>query len=160
MFNLKQESYDIEPELRARKILEKYTDYTYTFEKNEDIYGYDICMYRYNKDKIFIGYIEVEYCRNWETLELPSYWYELSFLERKIINQDNLSKTFYLKFNNNFTNCFCVKMLDLVNHGKYSVRNNKNSLIEKERNDRYIVLPLKSSFVKVGITGCINYIIT
>lgn len=168
-FNLFLQTYDIDTELKARKIIEKYSDYHYVFDKNEDKYGFDLIVFKYeiNKGefkKNKMGYIEIECATTWKTFKIPQNWYCVSFLKRKLYNYNfkekvwglpkpNLYKTIYLKFNQPMTNCFCQNMIYIIRNGQDSRRNDdinsyNNSFIELEKKSVYW-----------GVKNCVNYIV-
>ena len=166
-FDLSSQSYNIYNELKARKILEKYTDYHYTFEKNSDKYGFDLLVFRYtdienNFRKNHLGYIEVECAVNWRNFHFPNNWYCVSFLKRKFYDFDftkrvwinykkDVDKTIYLKFNHPMNNCFCKEMMYIIQYGKDSARNKKNDYFNS-----FIELDINQ--VCWGIDRCIYYI--
>ena len=163
-FDLSKESFDIKNELIIRKILEHKTPWYIEFNKNDNIYEYDLVYYKWiRKEKLtktLIGYVEIEYCERWQEENLPSFWYEASFLKRKIyeFNWNNKSwngpkknheKTIYAKFNCAYTNCFAVKIQDLIQFGEGSKRNKdfsyKEAFIKLEWNSPYLTIGLENS---------------
>jgi len=168
-FNLFLQTYDIDSELKARKIIEKHSDYHYVFDKNEDKYGFDLAVFKYkiNKGefkKNKIGYVEIERAVGWKTFGIPKNWYCVSFLKRKLYNynfkegtwgnpKSDSHKTIYLKFNHPMSNCFCHNMIYIIRNGKNSERNdNKNSY-----NNSFI--ELEKELVYWGIKNCVNYVV-
>jgi len=170
MFDLSTQNFEITEELQVRKILEYNTNYEWVFNKNNNKYEYDLKAWKYNIYKdgryepIFKGYIEIEIGRGWNEFDWPNHKYQVvSFLKRKIYNFDwntnewkdtknYIDKTFYLKFNNDKTNCLCLLIDDIIIYGRPSNRD--------QEHDKY-----KQSFIEVdikdviwGIKNCIDYI--
>ena len=164
-FNLSNQSYEIKDELKIRKILEYNTDYKFMFVKNDDPYAYDMMAFRYDifengkYDKNFLGFVEIE--RKWNSGWITN-WSEISFLKRKICKwenniwknepKENIDKTYYLKFNNDYTDCFCALIKDIWNNGYDSYRS------DGSYNGTFIVLPKESIYIKYGIKDSIKYI--
>ena len=172
MFNLIDESFEIDDELRIRQLLDYNTSYLYIFDKSDDKYGYDIESYKYtvfpsgDYRKDFLGYIEVERSKQWNTFDIPNNWYCISFLKRKVYEYDwsnnhftdkakFYNQTFYLKFNKDLTNCFTQSMEYIFTNGKDSKRNYKNGKL-RGYNDQYI--ELKKHEVVFGIKESLSFI--
>ena len=167
-FDLSKESFDIKNELIIRKILEYETPWNIEFNKNDNIYEYDLVYFKWlQKEKLtktLIGYIEIEYCENWKEEEHPSYWFEASFLKRKIYDfnwnskswdepKKNHEKTIYAKFNYYYTNCFAVKIRDLIGFGEESKRSENFSY-----NEAFIKLEWGSPYLTNGLKNSVKMI--
>lgn len=163
-------SYDIKDELKIRKILENNNSFEYEFRKNDDKYGYDIEVYEYilinnEWNRKLLGYIEVERALKWiEENSFPENWYRISLLKRKLFKFDRSKNiftnepkyneiTFYLKFNTNYTNCFCERMDKLIEKGKDS--NRRTNELDLYYGSYWEV---EKTEVIVGIKNCIDYI--
>lgn len=172
MFDLANESFEIDDELRIRQILDHNTSHLYIFNKSDDKYSYDIESYKYTVfpdggfRKDFLGYIEIERSNQWDTFDIPSHWYCISFLKRKIYEYDwadnkflSITKftgpSFYLKFNKDLTNCFTQSMDYIARNGRDSKRNYKNGRL-RCYNDQYI--ELNKSEVIFGIKESLLFI--
>jgi len=167
-FNLSQESYDIEPELRVRKLLEQSTPFSYVLMKNEDPYGRDLEIWKYKvknnpATKTRLGYVEVERARLWKDEKIPSNWIELSFLMRKLFirndgdwggPKEDSGDTIYLKMNHSMTNCFCASMDYIIHHGKESNRSNSAF-----REDSFWSIPKDDPGIAWGLKDCVTYIL-
>lgn len=164
--------YDIEPELKIKRILEPCLDFHFSLTKNEDKYAYDLKI-----DKTITspngdykssdsGFIEIEHSQNWNLYEIPKYWKENpTYLFRKlfIFNWDeekwttelkqNASETIYLIFNLPFTNCHCQSIEYIVSKGIPSNRNGKSPDKYRLYNDFYMVLKDRNEYV-FGIENC------
>ncbi len=166
-------SYDITDELIIRKILEKSSNYKYEFSKNENVYGCDLKMYMYEPNgnewsRSLVGMIEVEKALTWKGKNIPENWYCISFLKRKLFKYNwsgyefmDVPKyndlTFYLKFNKDYSNCFCQRMDVIVDKGKDSYRNTFDSyILESNYNGSY--WEVNKEFVVFGINECIEFI--
>ena len=168
IFNLSNESYDIKNELIIRKILEYETPWYIEFNKNDNIYEYDLVYYKWiQKEKLtktLIGYVEIEYCERWRDEEPPSFWYEASFLKRKIYNfnwndkswnkpKNNHEITIYAKFSYDYTNCFAMKIKDLIEFGEESKRSKDFSY-----NEAFVKLEWESPYLTRGLKNSIKMI--
>lgn len=160
-FNLDEESYCIEPELKVGRIFTERNVDVFTFKKNEDIYDYDLEVYN---DTEVMGYVEVEHTKSWTDYFIPRNWYCYSILTRKIseeaLRRRDTSTLFYVKFNEPFTNCFCVSFVDAWTFGMKSRRDGHNSNIIDIKYDRYTELPLSADYVVTGIDRSLHYILT
>lgn len=177
-FDLSKQDFDITGELKIRKILEINTDYKFEFIRNEDKYGNDIKIFEYivtgnEWDKKFLGFVEVEKGMSWKTIELPDFYYCVSFLKRKLFKfhygthpesdpdeftkmpVENYDKTIYLKFNADYTNCFCQMKNFIIDNGKESYRNGLNKNISKRKDEYW---ELKKEDVVWGIKNCCDFI--
>ena len=155
-------NYNIEEELRIRKILEELTPWNIELNQNyEDKYGYDLKFYKHIETKTdtgfkkeLLGFIEVEACppggysaRAWTEHKFPDYL-ELSFLKRKVFKWDKTNncwskepkedyeKVIYLKVNPNYTNCYAINLKSLVNNHWISKRSDgtyNNTFMVTER---------------------------
>jgi hypothetical protein len=161
--------YNIEVELKIRKVLEENTDWNFEFNKNDERYEYDIKFFRWEEDdsgtlqKNHYGYVELERARKWKTGEKPDNWKYYSFLERKVLDydhrtkswqdpKDNYERTIYLKFNQLLDNCFAAPVQSIYRDGKRTKRSTG------EYNDTYRKLPFSHGDVVEGIQGCVEYI--
>lgn len=126
-FELEQQSYDIESELRVRKILEQKTDWQFEFTKNSK-YAPDLQLHDWGdhpdspEDRDLTGYIEIEVTNaesDWQTGSIPESWTTINFLKRKVREFDyhtqrwgelkkTARQTVYLKFNHGLDNCFAA----------------------------------------------------
>lgn len=119
-------TFEIDLELKIRKLLEHNVDYTFEIQKNNDKYDYDLKAFKYyikgaDYRKEPIAFIEVEISENWKD-NYPSYWEDYSFLMRKVYKWDNkkqtftkelkenASKTIYLIVNKNINDAICQKI--------------------------------------------------
>lgn len=153
-FNLNDQSYDIDDELRVANILNRKASASpLSFKKNEDKYDYDLDMYYYDD---LVGYVELEHSRErWDGYDVPESWYCYSFLNRKIegksIRGRDTNLIYYMKLNAQSTNCICVSFANLIKYGVSSERNGMNNNISNKRYDTYKELPLLSEYVFDGI---------
>lgn len=114
-------SYDIPDELKVRKKIETMLNYDIELQKNDNIYDWDMKLFRYNvktNKKTPIGYIELEISDNWVD-NYPSYWKYYSFLARKVFRYDwnqnqftrelkeNWKNTVYLISNHEMSDMIC-----------------------------------------------------
>jgi len=124
-FELDEQSYEIQSELRVRNILEEKTDWNYEFTKNSK-YAPDLQLHDWGDhpdgpdDRDLTGYIEIEVTNadsDWQTGSVPDSWSTINFLKRKVRHFDyrqkrwgglkeNARQTVYLKFNHELDNCF------------------------------------------------------
>lgn len=164
----KEDPYEINTELKVRKLLEQNSHYTYEYSKNDDKYGYDIEVIKYFLNngyrKETIGYIEVEVSYTWIN-DWPKYWKSYSFMKRKVYEYDgfnnvfidrlkqNVNKTLYVVFNNQFTDCYCSSMSEISQFGTES--NNKT---QYNRTDQCLRTSLNDSRVIRGLDNCIKHI--
>jgi len=63
-----------------------------------------------------------------------------------------------LKFNQPFTNAFCITLEHAKKYGIDSKRNHRNSNISNKRYDEYVELPLNSDYIITGIDSSVDYI--
>lgn len=164
-------SYDIEVELKIRKMLEAETDWNFEFNKNGDQYDYDIKFYRWEDngngelEKVHYGFVELERARKWKTGDVPDNWTYYSFLERKIQEFDhdlrkwrgpkeNFRRTIYLKFNQLLDNCFAAPVVTIYNQGERTKRS------DGTYNNTYRKLGFDHPDVRQGLGECVNYIDT
>lgn len=162
-FNLKTQSYKITNELIVRKILENNTPHQYMFVKNDNKYDYDIEFFKYllsEKDysKLRLGFVEIENKSDggWG-------WPRISFLKRKIYkwDRDKWSEEliikdipiYYLKFNHDFSDCFCANTKNIFKFGNESKRS------DGSRCGSFIELPWDDNNIIHGIKNCVNYIL-
>lgn len=118
--------YEIDTELRIRKILENYTGYQFEIRKNEDPYAYDLVVYFYDTSNVGspaipLIFVEIEQSETWKD-KYPSNWKAYSFLARKVFKfdktidaftnelKDNANKTIYIIFNQSLTDCIAQKV--------------------------------------------------
>ena len=166
-FNLQEQSYDIDKELKAIKILNDKTPSGIFFEKNDNDYGVDVLVYYITRDnfKRHLFNIELEfYTGKWGKKDKP-FWHEISLLMRKLYEWDNANilftkepkkgykKTFYMKFNKNLTNCFLVRNLHVIKNGYESRRSNR-----KRFNDGLMALKIDDPKVIWGLEESLNKI--
>lgn len=161
--------YEIDVELEVRKLLEKNTDYTFEFQKNDNKYEYDISVFKYyitgsDYTKKAIAYIEVEVSETWKT-NYPEYWKTYSFLKRKVFKysneyqcfltelKENAENTIYIIFNKTLTNAICCDMITISNF------NNMRCIVTgNKRQDEFLREPLNSLFVIKGLNDCFKII--
>ena len=123
----RKDTYEIELELQVRKLFESMTEYIFEFQKNEDIYGYDLSVFKYVLEaggrfkKQLIAFIEIEISEKWIDV-YPDYWQDYSFLMRKVYDYDfkkneftnnvkaNANTCIYIIFNKSLTDCICQKV--------------------------------------------------
>lgn len=160
--------YDIEPELRARHLLEQHTGWKIVINRNEDRYGTDLECYQWHLSdgewaRKLIGYVEVEQGDKWYGKQIPDNWVYYSFLERKVHAWDSAlarfdglvnggEKTVYLKFNQEYTNCFAASVRDIHRDGSPTKRS------DGSRTGSFLKLSLSHEAVHTGIDGCARYI--
>lgn len=160
--------YDIEPELRVRKILEQHTEWPIVVKRNDDKYDTDLEVYQWahqNEEwqRNLIGYVEVEQADKWYGKQYPDNWVYLTFLERKVRNWDRMNqrfdglvnggeKTVYLKFNQEFTNCFAATVEDIYQNGGRTKRS------DGSRQGSTLALDFDHEAVHTGIDDCANFI--
>lgn len=136
-FELDQQSYEIENELRVRKILEEKTDWMFEFTKNSK-YAPDLQLHDWGdcpespEDRGLTGYIEIEVTSaesDWQTGAVPESWTTINFLKRKVREFDyrtrrwgglkeNARQTVYLKFNHELDNCFAAPVERVYHDGR------------------------------------------
>jgi len=85
--------YDIAPELRMRKLLERMTPYWVEFSKN-DRYDYDLECHQWSAsgaeyEKSLMGFVELEHADSWDGDDLPENWIYFSALRRKVHQYDH-----------------------------------------------------------------------
>jgi hypothetical protein len=161
----RENPYEINLELKIRKMLEEKTDYTFELQKNSDPYGYDLEVFKYYIDgadwqKKSICFIEIEISETWKN-DYPSNWRWYSFLSRKILddysNGDNIKinaeKTIYIIFNKLLTDSIC---LDMMSISKFDLQHQKITGVE--RNDYYLRVPVNDKRVIRGLKNSMNYI--
>ena len=164
------EGYTIEHELKARKILEQNTSPTTTFEKNEDMYGYDLKVFRYelykndDYEKQFMGYAEIECSTCWKDSTPPVSWEYLSFLKRKLYTRakdqwlgpkQDTDRAIYFRFNHKLNCCYCQKMDYIIEHGRRGNRICSGHNLTGYT-DSYVELP--RSQVIIGIGSCSEFL--
>ena len=167
---MKDINYNIDNELMIRKWIDLFLDYTIEIHKGGK-YEYDLDIFRYNTDsseKLCIGHIEIEVCQNksWDSPIFPKNWV-YSFLARKVflfdkrnneftskLKEKKSSRTIYLKFNYNFTDCFC-QTVPIIS--KYPFKENLGfDCFDRKRNDCY--LRTKRKNVVHGLNECKEFI--
>ena len=163
--------FEIDTELKVRKYLECISDYRFEFQKNNDIYGYDLLVNFYNttsKDwiKSNITFIEIEVSETWVN-EYPPHWKYYSFLARKVFEFDkaqnkftkrlkpDADKTIYLVFNKSMTDCFCSLISDTVKYCKLCVT---NTLFADVYRETFYRVSLDSDLILRGKNNCMRYI--
>lgn len=160
--------YDIEPELRARNILEQHTEWDTVINRNDDIYDTDLECYRWNDGmgewrRELIGYVEIEQADKWYGKSYPDNWVYLTFLERKVHDWDSAlqrfdglvnggEKTVYLKFNQEFTNCFAAPVRDIHLNGSRTKRS------DGSRQGSTLALNFEHESIRTGIDECAEFI--
>jgi len=137
--------YEIDLELKVRKIFENNTDYHFEIQKNDNEFGVDLIVFKYDIEKNKykkrkVAFIEVEVSENWVN-EYPVYWRTYSFLKRKVFEFDNYKnvftdnlkkdyyKTIYIIFNKSFSDCICQSMsyISSLNSVRISAGDNERS---------------------------------
>lgn len=124
--------YNIELELKIRKLLEELLSDDYEMHRNEDPYAWDIVCYKYkiNGDSFIreeLGFIEVEVSKKWSST-WPGDWKTYSYLRRKVEENDpfnnspdtwkgapakNAHKTIYLKCSLDMSDCHAALVSDI-----------------------------------------------
>lgn len=184
-YNLKNESYNVTPELNFKRVLEKNNlNPMITLEKNNDKFGTDLKVFKTtiinnNHFTNHVGFIELEKTPNWVG-EFPYPYY--SFLRRKIdifcrttnnftnkMKSDGL-RTIYIKHSKNYNDCFFQSVLNIkeISDVYYDPR------VSQNRNNQYYRIKVKpinkkqiSLFnleqdnpksVKTGVANCVEFI--
>jgi len=161
-FDINNESYDIEPELKVSDIINKHSEKIDTEKNSYDPYGYDLRVF----DKSYgydLGFIEVEHS-NYEKLSGKN-WYH-SFLMRKVfewndnqytdqILKENAGDTVYIKFNRKYglDDCICCCIKDITYFDPEWQRKTGNT-----RQDLVFRTNQNNPHVSKGIKNCIEYI--
>jgi len=170
---LEKQSYEIQDELKIRKILERNTNWPFEFTKN-GTFGYDIQVTKWDNeaagdnDNEVLGYVELERARkdkqhSWITGDVPSSWVFLSFLKRKVRQfdhrtqswrgiKDNYDRTVYLKFNHALDNCFAASIETIHADGK------PTPYSDGSRTGSYLSLDMDHTKVRYGISECVSYV--
>jgi hypothetical protein len=165
-FDLKKETYDIEPELIMSKKINNHSDKIYTKKNMLNPFDYDLCCFD-KKTNTFLGYVECEHS-NYNKLGSAGSNWKHSFLQRKIfvyekngigfknqIMKDNSDKTVYFKMSNIYSldDCICCSLVDITFF---------DSDIETKTGNDYNDWVLRTSMdnpkVARGIYECIKYI--
>lgn len=160
--------YEIEPELRARNLLEQHTTWQSVISRNDDRYGWDLEYHKWIREdgqwvKKHLGYIEVEHARKWYGKQIPENWVFYSFLERKIREWDDVfgkfmdmkedyERTIYLKFNQEFTSCFAAAIGDIQRDGELTYRS------DGSREGTFRKLDIDHQSVHIGVDACAEFI--
>jgi hypothetical protein len=170
---LDKQSYEIQDELKIRKILENHTDWQFEFTKN-DKFAYDLRITEWDdepasdSDNRVLGYVELERARkdkptSWITGDIPDSWVFLSFLKRKVrrfdhntqswrgIKQD-YDRTVYLKFNHALDNCFAAPIESIYLHGETTPYS------DGSRTGSYLSLEMDHPDVHYGIDECVSFV--
>jgi hypothetical protein len=164
-FDLKKETYDIEPELNMSEIINSYSDKIYTKKNRLNPYDYDLCCYD-KKNNRFLGYIECEHSR-YNKLGINGSNWKHSFLQRKIfvyengngfrnqIIKDNAEKTIYFKMSRVYglDDCICCNLLDITYFDS-----EVESKTGNDYNDWFLRTSMENKKVARGIYECIRYI--
>ena len=163
--------FEIDTELRVRKILESVTDHRFEFIKNNNPFGYDLVANKYTQtDSLWkvepIAFIEIEVSSVWVD-SYPSNWKTYSFLKRKVYKFDYHSKqytdelkpyannTIYFLLNKTMSDSICARISDIAK---------MPTIVGKEtgnlRQDSYLRIDLdyKQNFIKRGLENCIDAI--
>ena len=170
---LDKQSYEIQDELKIRKILERHTDWQFEFTKN-DKFAYDLRITEWDDepasdtDNRVLGYVELERARkdkpsSWITGDIPDSWVFLSFLKRKVRRFDHATqswrgikeeydRTVYLKFNHALDNCFAASIESIHRYGQPTPRS------DGSRTGSYLSLDMDHADVHYGIDGCVTFI--
>lgn len=183
--DLDKMNFDITGELMAKKLLENHTHYKYDIRKNDDKYGCDLEIHLYKTtqkswSKHTPAMVEIEHALDWKSEDIPYYWYQISFLKRKLFMFDwqtsmytdnpkhnDIHNYFYMKFNKDMDNCFCQRMDVIINTGR-----NENKRSQKDYNKLIMQVDfnhakalymsgywvLTDQQVVYGIENCIKYI--
>lgn len=176
LLSSRESNYDITPELKARKILEHYLGDDIELQKNDDPYGYDLKVYRYNtlngsNEKNFVCYIEIEVSEGWID-DYPGYWKDYSFLRRKIDTwnpniisfdndiKENGDKTIYIIFNKNNTDAVC-QSIEFIKENYFIKR---RGISNKRRDSYYTVNKYDLRIINTppiiykGLDKCLKFI--
>ena len=162
-------TYEIDLELQARKLIQSKLHHTFELQKNEDKYGYDLSVFRYYQDggehtKKMIGFIEVEVSNSWKD-KYPGYWSTYSFLARKVFQFDwndneffanlknDAEKTIYIIFNGELTDSCCCDITTISQFKKVNC-----DVTGKFRNDSFLRTDLQDPNVIRGLDECFDYI--
>lgn len=172
-FNLDEQSYEIEDELKIRKTLEEHTNWSFEFTKNSQ-YAPDLQLHDWGSqptapgDRELTGFVELERAHadsDWQTGDLPDSWSTVNFLKRKLYRWDfdanewdglkeGFTQTVYLKFNHRMDNCFCASLERIRADGNEFAYNGGG------RQNEFFALHPESSSVRHGIHDCVQYIET
>lgn len=162
-FDIKDESFDIFPELEVSRIINNNSNKIYTNKNYDNPYSYDLMVF--DKElNLHIGFIEVE--KSNYTFLGGKNWYH-SFLKRKILIWDNINncfsnilkddadKTIYFKFNRNygFNDCICCD-INTISQFPSDYQNKT----EKDYQNMVFRTIIEDKRVKVGLDNCIRYI--
>jgi hypothetical protein len=170
-FELSQQSYEIEDELRVRGILEERTDWSFEFTKNSK-YAPDLELHdwgddpRQPSDRELSGFIEIEVAHDdsdWQSGDVPANWTTINFLRRKVVEynydvggwrdlKDSARRTVYLKFNHNIDNCFVAPVERVFHDG------NIQSYRDGGPNWEFYCLPPNHDSITYGIHDSIQFI--
>jgi hypothetical protein len=170
-FELDNQSYDIEDELKVRKILEENTNWTFEFTKNSK-YAPDLQLHDWGDepsepaDRNLTGFVEIERTSeesDWQTGDIPDNWNTVNFLKRKVLQWDRqneewgglkpgFGQTVYLKFNHRFDNCFAASLERILHDGtEYTHRGGG-------KNWEFYRLHPDHGSVSYGIHDCVKFI--
>jgi len=170
-FDLDEQSYEIEDELKVRGILEEHTDWQFEFTKNSK-YAPDLQLHNWGDrpdspdDRDLTGYIEVEVTNedsDWQSGPLPDHWPEIRFCKRKIRDRDydtgtwgplkdTARQTVYLKFNHELDNCFAAS-IERIYHDGY-----QTELYEGGPRWQFYCLHPEHDSLTYGIRDCVEFI--
>lgn len=170
---LEKQSYEIQDELKIRKILEAHTDWQFEFTKNSK-FEYDLRITQWDDepdsedDNRVLGYVELERARkdkpkSWITGDIPDSWVFLSFLKRKVRQFDKVTqswrgikedydRTVYLKFNHALDNCFVAPIESIYHDGQ------KTKLSDGSRTNSYLALDMDHPHVRYGVAECVSFV--
>jgi len=135
-FNLNEQEYNIEDELKVRRILEEQTEWNYEFTKNSK-YAPDLQLHNWGPtperpdDRNLTGLMEIEVTSeksDWQSGDIPDSFTTINFLKRKIRVYDykkqmwcdvktGFRNTLYLKFNHQLDNCFVAPVERIYHDG-------------------------------------------
>lgn len=162
--------FEINLELKIRKLIENKTDYQFEIHRNDNQYEYDLEIFYYKLlnngrfEKYNIAFIEIEISEHWVN-EYPKYWKKYSFCKRKIFEFDkenykftnnlkkNAVKTIYIIFNKSLTDCIAQNIL--------YISKNFDSEYEKlcEKEDKNWFMRTNKNNIERVIKGIDNFFI-
>lgn len=163
--------YEIETELRIRKLFENKTGHEFEFRKNDDPFAWDIQCYKYVQSgaewkRVFCCFVEVEVSEQWKN-DYPPHWKTYSFLARKIhpfkngkflIDQlkEHAEKCFYVICNKSITDCKMISLSDAM-QGDFKQCGSLSSLGNYANSFRRF--PLNSEIVIRGFENSVDRVL-
>ena len=163
--------FEIETELRIRKLFENKTGHEFEFRKNDDPFAWDIECFKYIQrgsewERVFCCFVEVEVSEQWQN-EYPAYWKTYSFLARKIhpfVNgrfltdqlREHAEKCFYIVCNKSITDCKMICLSDAMS-GSFKQCGSLSSL--GSYGSAFRRFPLNSELVYRGFENSVSAVL-